>query len=113
YGPKPLGEVDFIPPGADHLAGSPSSQNCELQRSSGSAFLLTQLGHEGPDLGKGQCGMMLDAADLCALRQQVFQMPAPPRRVLTRAEGARCRPIEDRLDAAADPARRLGLLAPD
>ena len=46
------------------------------------AFLPTKLGHEVGDLGIWQRRMMLDPRHLGLLRQQVFQMAAPTRRVL-------------------------------
>ena len=56
--------------------------------------------------------MVLDPADLGFLRQQVFQVAAPARRVLAGAVAARRRPIEDAFNSAAHPARRFRLHRP-
>src|SRR5580704_73861 len=57
--------------------------------------------------------MVLDPPHLRFLRQQVFEMPAPPRRVLALAVFAGRSPIEYALNPPAHPACRLGLLGPD
>src|SRR5262245_59853124 len=56
---------------------------------------------------------MLDAPNLRFSWQEVFEMPAPPCRVFAQTIAARRRPIEDRFDSAAHPARRLRCLDPD
>ena len=112
-GPQPLGEVDLIPPGADHLAGARRGQDREFERAGADALLLPQLGHERGDLGIGQRRMVLDPPHLRSRRQQVFEMAAPPRRVLALPVAARGRPIENHFDPAAHPARGFGLLGPD
>src|ERR1700737_670698 len=56
--------------------------------------------------------MVLDTAHLALLRQQVFEMAAPARRILTLAVAARGRPVDDRLDTPAQPGSRLRLCRP-
>lgn len=50
---------------------------------------------------------------LCRIGQQVVQVSAPARRVLTGTEFAHGRPSQDVLDPAAQPGRGFGLLVPD
>src|SRR6516165_6055946 len=57
--------------------------------------------------------MMPGPPYLRCLRQQVFEMALPPRWVLAHAIAAGRRPIQDALDAAAQPARGFWLLGPD
>src|SRR5579883_1570627 len=56
--------------------------------------------------------MMLDPLQHRPLRQQVFEVASPARRVLSLPEPARHRPIDDRLYPAPYPARRFGLIRP-
>jgi hypothetical protein len=88
-------------------------QDRKFQRPRGNALLLAPLGQERGELGTGQRGMMLDPAHLRLLRQQIIEMAAPARRVLTDAIAARCRPIEYAFDPAFDSARGFGLLGSD
>src|SRR5262245_49312785 len=101
-GPKPLDGIDLIPARADALASPCRGQNRELERASGNTLLLLHLGHDLVILVIGQRGMVLDSADLAALRQQVFEMPAPPRRILALTITARLSPIQNRLYASAN-----------
>src|SRR5262249_61448155 len=72
-----------------------------------------QARQEPRQLGVGQRRMVFDPPPLGARRQQLIEVPAPTGRVLARAIAARLCPVQDRLDAAAHPARGLGLGCPD
>src|SRR6516225_2875678 len=56
--------------------------------------------------------MVFDAPHLGLFRQQVVEMTPPATRVFACPDAARPRPIENTLDAAAKPARGLGLCRP-
>src|SRR5215831_8456772 len=103
YRPCPFREVDLVPSGADDLAGARRCKDRKLERAAGNPVLFPQLRYKGTDLGVGQRGMMLDAANFRFSGQEVFEMPAPPRRVLARPIAARRCPVEHRLDATAHP----------
>ena len=44
-------EIDLVPVRADHLAGAGGGKDREFQRPCGHAFALSQLRHEGRQLG--------------------------------------------------------------
>src|SRR5579885_2656250 len=56
---------------------------------------------------------MLGLTDLRALRQEIFQVAAPARRVLAGPVPADLRPIENRLDPTSDPTGGLSFFRPD
>src|SRR5437764_13576549 len=113
YDPKPFVTVDFRPSRADYLARPGCRQDRELQSARRHALLMLQLGHKGTDLVIGQGRKVPDAANLPSPRHEVLKMAAPPRRVFAFAITARCRPVDDRLDTAAHPARGFRLRIPD
>jgi hypothetical protein len=67
----------------------------------GNALLLAQGYQEARQLVVGQCGVMLDLAHLAASGQQLVDMAAPPRRVVSGSISAHLGPIEYRLNAPA------------
>ena len=69
----PLGDIDLVPSGAEHLAGSCRRQDRKLKRAGSNACVLPQRGHKGADFGIGQGCMMLDTLHLGGPRQQVIQ----------------------------------------
>ena len=75
--------------------------------------LNAQLDHERAHLGVGQGGMMFDTLDPAHLRQQVFQMTTPTRRIFARPILTRSRPIEDGFNPATHPACGFRLCAPE
>ena len=113
HDPKPFGSIDFRPSSADDLARPGCRQDRELQSARRNALLMTQLSNEIADPVIGQRREVPYTANLFSPRHEVFKMPAPPRRVLAFAITARCRPVNDRLNTTAHPARCFRLRVPD
>jgi hypothetical protein len=113
YRPDLRLDVDLVPARADRLARPRGGQDGEFQRSRDQRAVLAQLGHERRQLRIGQCGVVLDLAHLATRRQQLVEMAAPARRVLSSAIAAHFCPVEHGLDAPAQAACRLRLRCPD
>lgn len=100
-GPQLRLEVHFIPCGASYLARARRRKDRKFGRARRNAFGLREFHHERRDLAPGQRGMILDWCDLVWIGEQVFQVPAPARRVIALPDPADCRPVEDALDPSA------------
>src|SRR5580704_11069403 len=80
--PEPLGQIDFIPPRADHLASARPRENGKFQRLGPNPVLPSELSYKRGNLGIGQRRMMLDLPHPGLFGQQVLEMALPPRWVL-------------------------------
>src|SRR5262245_1815354 len=70
--PNLILEIDFRPGRVSCFPQPRGSERDELKTPPGRAAVLPKLGHEGADLGIGQCRMMLGLGDLGARRKGVL-----------------------------------------
>src|SRR6516164_2465813 len=113
HDPYAVGKIDFVPGRAAGFIEPRGRERDELQTGGGDAAILSELGHEGADLGVRQCSVVLDLGDLRARRQRVLEQAAPARRIITRAIMVNGCPTEHVLDAPAYARCRLWRLLPD
>src|SRR6516165_6792440 len=112
YGPHLRVEVHFIPIGMKHLGRAGGCQDAKFEGASGDTFPLTKLAHERRKLAVGHRRKMAHTARLASARQQLVEVPAPSRRVLTLAVASDGRPTQHALDARSHTRGRLLLAAP-
>src|SRR5262245_54718714 len=84
--------LNLQPTRSARLAGANSGEDLKLQRARRKALFVAQPRHERRNVGIFHGGQVFDAVWLL-LRQQTFQKPLPPCRVVPLAKVARRRPI--------------------
>ena len=110
--PSRLGvEVEFVPPRAQHFAGSRCSQDRELKSHGRDTIHLPQPANEFRYVIEWH-SLVMPARELLALRQQGVEVSAPPRRILAGTHPTRLGEVEDALNAAAQPRGRFRLGEP-
>ena len=87
-------------------------EDAKFQRLRGDAFALSQVCHEGRQITIRQSRMMLHLR-LSVFRQRMLEKTLPPCRVVARAMTAHHAPVQHRLDALTDTARRFTSHVPE
>src|SRR5262249_22033078 len=111
--PGLLQPVDLGPSCTDHLASSGGRQDQVFERAGSNALLLPQLDQEARQFCIWQRGMVRDAPNLRACRQEVIKMTPPPSGVLPGAISSNSCPIENPFDTLPNSARSFRFARPN
>ena len=103
--------VDFRPQCAENFAGSRRRKNAKRKCLRGNRVVGSQPGHQHRDIGVGHRGMMA-TRKLLALKEQVREVAAPPRGVLSRTIALRLGCVEHGLNSSTQPRGSLRLRGP-
>jgi hypothetical protein len=106
-------QVDLGPGGSTHFAGPARGEDGELRGRCGDNFALDHLRHEPGQFQPGQRRPVLDRRNLVGVRKKIFEVSAPPGRILALPVFAHRSPIKNVFDPAAQPHCGFRLGRPD